>query len=394
MSSSALAKILRDPYYTGMLPFKGELYPGRHSAVITQETFVACQSILDRRNRKGDRDFVHFHYLKGMLYCGLCADQGRTRRLVYSQSTGNGGTYEYWVRSGKQRDHCTLGTLRMEDLEEQVALEVTREGFTSDDIEALRSRLHLTRDHMGEKDRQMKASLTAELRKLEDHEVRLIELAADGSVSTPKLRDKLNQITLKKGAVANKLSHTLASLNVGVETADAQLDLLDNPGKLYRGSPHHVRRDVLAGLFNKFTVHRDELGEVVLAAERTVINAAVQELNGRCGNHVTPAKSEEASRISTEGFLASTFETASSSKGWNILELVGVTGFEPAASSSRTTRATKLRHTPLQLGKSTPSGGMLRTIAGFGRARTGAFVYAGSSVRVSQLAPRGGRPRA
>jgi len=28
--------------------------------------------------------------------------------------------------------------------------------------------------------------------------------------------------------------------------------------------------------------------------------------------------------------------------------LVGVTGFEPAASSSRTTRATKLRHTPWQ----------------------------------------------
>jgi hypothetical protein len=27
--------------------------------------------------------------------------------------------------------------------------------------------------------------------------------------------------------------------------------------------------------------------------------------------------------------------------------LVGVTGFEPAASSSRTKRATKLRHTPM-----------------------------------------------
>jgi len=27
---------------------------------------------------------------------------------------------------------------------------------------------------------------------------------------------------------------------------------------------------------------------------------------------------------------------------------VGVTGFEPAASSSRTTRATKLRHTPIK----------------------------------------------
>ena len=32
----------------------------------------------------------------------------------------------------------------------------------------------------------------------------------------------------------------------------------------------------------------------------------------------------------------------------SILNLVGVTGFEPAASSSRTTRATKLRYTPIK----------------------------------------------
>ena len=31
---------------------------------------------------------------------------------------------------------------------------------------------------------------------------------------------------------------------------------------------------------------------------------------------------------------------------WAVFCLVGVTGFEPATSSSRTTRATKLRHTP------------------------------------------------
>lgn len=48
--------------------------------------------------------------------------------------------------------------------------------------------------------------------------------------------------------------------------------------------------------------------------------------------------------------------------------MVGVTGFEPAASSSRTTRATKLRHTPLQLEKSTLPRAMLRTTRTFGRA--------------------------
>ena len=45
--------------------------------------------------------------------------------------------------------------------------------------------------------------------------------------------------------------------------------------------------------------------------------------------------------------------------------VVGVTGFEPAASSSRTTRATKLRHTPLQLEKSTLLEAVLRTTEHF-----------------------------
>ena len=37
--------------------------------------------------------------------------------------------------------------------------------------------------------------------------------------------------------------------------------------------------------------------------------------------------------------------------GSNVAVLVGVTGFEPAASSSRTKRATKLRHTPIVRGR-------------------------------------------
>ena len=34
---------------------------------------------------------------------------------------------------------------------------------------------------------------------------------------------------------------------------------------------------------------------------------------------------------------------------------VGVAGFEPTTSSSRTKRATKLRHTPIRLGQRTES---------------------------------------
>ena len=38
--------------------------------------------------------------------------------------------------------------------------------------------------------------------------------------------------------------------------------------------------------------------------------------------------------------------------------VVGVTGFEPATSSSRTKRATKLRYTPIIIKKLEPAGGL------------------------------------
>jgi hypothetical protein len=53
---SALAKVLRDPYYTGAIHYKGKLYQGRHEPIVPVETYLAVQKILDSRNRKGDRD--------------------------------------------------------------------------------------------------------------------------------------------------------------------------------------------------------------------------------------------------------------------------------------------------------------------------------------------------
>ncbi|MEX8032570.1 hypothetical protein AB6V29_06020 [Microbacterium sp. 20-116] len=100
----------------------------------------------------------------------------------------------------------------------------------------------------------MKSALASEQRKLEDQEERLIELVADGAVATLNLREKLNQIALQKGAVAEKLERTLASLDAGVKRAHAQLDLPQDPAHLYRMSPGNVRRDVLCGLFRKLTI--------------------------------------------------------------------------------------------------------------------------------------------
>ncbi|QAY74264.1 recombinase family protein [Agromyces protaetiae] len=330
LSPSALAKLLRDPYYTGIIRFKGDIYPGRHEPIISKETFIACQEILSRRNRKGDRDLIHFHYMKGMLTCGECARQGRQRRLVYSQSTGHGGTYEYWVCSGKQREGCRLGSIRMDDLEAAVARAVAAERFSPESLDAIRAEVDKTVAEFQASDREVKKTLRAEFVKLEAQEDRLIELAADGSLATSKLRERLEQVSLKKGAIQEKLAHTEERLHYGAELVLSHVDLLANPIDLFNRVPDHVRKDLLGALFTHLVVQVDD-DKITISSERAEVNDALHHWDAQrhlAAEEHTPAK-KKAPRISARGSL-STSETVHLSKGWNILNMVGLTGFEPA----------------------------------------------------------------
>jgi site-specific DNA recombinase len=330
VSTNTLAKILRDPYYTGVVPYKGEIYAGRHEAIVDNETFEACQEILDRRNRKGDRDFVHFHYLKGLLRCGQCEEAGRTRRLVYSQNTGNGGTYEYWVCSGKQRDGCIFGTIRMDDVEAVLLQRVALEKLTEEEVTTLRTALDETLRDSQIAQVQAQKALRAELKKLEAQEERLIDLAAEGTMAPDKIREKLNRVTLKKKATLEKLGHTETRLEHGGDVVRAYLDLLADPAKFYRNTHNNVRRQILAALFSQLVIFREE-DTVTIHTQRTEINEALQQLRHSKSDAETAdtAETRKTSRISAGGSL-STSTRLNLSNGLNILELVGMTGFEPA----------------------------------------------------------------
>lgn len=208
LSSSQLAIILRDPYYTGVIRYKGRLYPGRHEPIIGKELFLAVQKVLDGRNRKGDRDRTHFHFLRGLLYCAECREAGRDSRLVYSQNTGNGGTYEYYVCTAKQRGLCTMRTVRLDEAEAAVARAIASQRFPDAELADIRDEVRRALVEMQSADIEEKDSLRARLRTLEEQEDRLIELAAEGTIASSKLRNRLESVTMQKGAIAESLART------------------------------------------------------------------------------------------------------------------------------------------------------------------------------------------
>lgn len=329
---SAVATMLRDPYYTGAIHYKGKLYQGRHEPIVPVETYLAVQKILDSRNRKGDRDKIHFHYLKGVLHCGHCDKEGRRSRLIYTQNTGNGGTYEYFVCSAKQRAHCTLGAVRVEEAEKAVARAVRREQLTPSTMTAIREEVARALGDFQTADREARDTLKAQRKSLDEQETRLVDLAAEGQLPIAKIRQRLDLITMQKAAIAEKLSRTEDRLCFGADQVLLFLDLLERPGELYEHVPEALRRDLLLAFFDRLRVF-DDVDGIGIKSDRSEMNETLHEWQSRhflATQDDATTKKKRASRISAEGSLTSTSTVLNESSGLSNSLMVGMTGFEPA----------------------------------------------------------------
>ena len=115
VTTTLLHKILTNPYYQGIVTYRGVTYPGTHEPLVTPETFDPVQTILQQNNVVGDKPQKHDHYLKGSIYCS-CGS-----RLMFEQPRNHQGVaYDYFSCRARRskRNQCqrtSMLTYRVED---------------------------------------------------------------------------------------------------------------------------------------------------------------------------------------------------------------------------------------------------------------------------------------
>ncbi len=99
ISLTTMYHILQNPYYIGIVSYRGIHYEGRHKAIVEPEKWLAVQDILAAHNNTGEKDRKHNHYLRSTIYCSACGG-----RLVYSEAKGNGGKYIYFMCAKEENE--------------------------------------------------------------------------------------------------------------------------------------------------------------------------------------------------------------------------------------------------------------------------------------------------
>lgn len=115
-TKSAIYKILKNPFYAGVIEWEGKTYPGKHEAMVTLSEFDRVQELLGRPGRPRRKTY-DFPYI-GMIRCDECGfavtAEHKTNRF--------GSHYTYYHCSWRRLDYdCAQRSVSEERLEAQLA---------------------------------------------------------------------------------------------------------------------------------------------------------------------------------------------------------------------------------------------------------------------------------
>lgn len=221
LSKSMVHRLLTKEYYTGVVVYRGKTYPGRHTPLVSRDTFDRVQRVLAAHRLSGERDRKHGHYLKGSLFCGRCGG-----RFTYSRNAGNGGVYEYFVCLGAQRGECSIRSQRVELVQRAV------EDLYGTVVLSAQAQTGLRRamqDYCRELERSSRAELTrtnALLGGLKERERTLLHARFRSGLSEEVFTEELAQIQREREQIERVLRHLDASASELEGTLDMALRLL------------------------------------------------------------------------------------------------------------------------------------------------------------------------
>ncbi len=260
ISRSAMHRILIEPYYKGVVVYKGEQYPGRHEPIVDVDLWDEVQRVMEHRSKGGQRDRVHYHYLKGLMYCDRCAQNGRASRMIFTKAKGRRGDYyDYFACRVRLegKGQCDLPYLPAEQVEWHVADHYVRLGLPHDFREAITEAVGATLDNEQANLREIHAGYRKQLDRLAVREEKLLDLAEDSTLPREKIRARLRSIQIERVAAEEGMKETGDKLRVGATVLDQHLRLLDDPHRTYATAPDAVRRDLNIASFTRLWIDED-----------------------------------------------------------------------------------------------------------------------------------------
>ncbi len=238
LGKTAVHKMLREPFYVGVIRFNGSEYPGAFEPLISRELFKAVQVKLENGYHEHRR--THNSLFKGELRCDSCGGV-----VTWQLQKGR-----YYGACQRHKDACKGRRLLREDrLENQLLLRIDEVDESHDGHKLLRSVMQLLeareRPYIGQHREVVMKAIRQRIRRAEQMEDNLYDDKLAGTVDEQRYAQKISELHRELAMLRSRLEI--------LEASEAKRPQVEKPGsirELYLRESKTGKRVIIHALFS------------------------------------------------------------------------------------------------------------------------------------------------
>ena len=240
---SCLAKMLRNPFYYGVMIYKGERFEASHPPLIPKKLYDSVQAVLAQKTRVIKRTVDKFTFT-GLMKCGECG-------ASITAELKKGHVY---YRCTKKVSACTQKYLREEALLEQINNAVLRVFIDNDIKDKIINRFEELAQEEGKASSLAARQADDKLKEFDEKIERLIDLYIAKELSQEEYQRKKAKLLNEKKDLQERLGEIEKSGGGWLEPAKEFVNTCNRAGSVaWQGNPS-AKREFLKNLGSNFVL--------------------------------------------------------------------------------------------------------------------------------------------
>ncbi|OHB09676.1 MAG: hypothetical protein A3I21_00215 [Candidatus Zambryskibacteria bacterium RIFCSPLOWO2_02_FULL_39_69] len=195
LSTSNYQNMLRNPIYTGLMRYNGEIHEGKHEPIITKKLFDTVQEVMSRKSKpksKGLKDYLY----RGFFRCGECGCF-----ITTEQQKGHN-----YLRCTKRKNPCEQKYVREEIITSQIQEEIKKVSLPLDWANWMIEENRKDQSSEVQSSEIFSQKTKDEISLLDTKVEKLMNLYLENGLSLDEYRDAKNKLVSSKQLLKEKLS--------------------------------------------------------------------------------------------------------------------------------------------------------------------------------------------
>lgn len=252
---STVYKMFANPFYAGILEYKGNRYKAAHEAMVTIDEFKRVQELISgkTKTRTKTKEFPFTGSIR-CSECGCLVVAEEKHKLI--KSTGKEKNYVYYHCSGRKKDYnCSQrSSAKASELEEQILAELDKSQIYPEFYNFAKKVIKReNEEHFDEKEK-ITASLHKTVANCDSKLERLLDARIEGLIESEQYLAKKNIIDNEKNQALEQLENADKVIQDWTAQLDRAIDFVAYAKEAFIAGDNGTKREILRNLSQNLTL--------------------------------------------------------------------------------------------------------------------------------------------